>query len=178
VAAVKVQRGTTLVELLVVLALVGIMVVAAAQLITHSIGLLGATGRALRNPVMVHVNERIRRDIQEAAGLTAVEMIWSDQPLQIRTRSGGFVVYSVVNGSLVREVVSAAGDVADERVVLRGVTSWWWRSTAPSVVDVNIGHLISLPPENQASRVIGYERERRIENLRFATRGGWGGAQW
>ena len=172
------DRGTTLVELLIVLALIGIMIVAAAQLITHSIGLLGATGRALQNPVMVHVNERIRRDIQEAAGLTAVEMIWSDDPLEIRMHTGDVVVYAVVNGNLVRQVFSATGDVTDERVVLRGVTSWWWRSTAPSVVDVNIGHLISLPPENLASRVVGYEKERRIENLRFATRGGWGGAQW
>ena len=174
----KAHQGTTLVELLVVVALVGIMVIASAQLITHSIGLLGATGRAVRNPVMVHVNERVRRDLQEAAGLEAVEMIWSEDPLVIRTRAGGIVRYSVVEGSLVREVVSAAGETDDERVVLRGVTSWWWRSTAPSVVDINIGHLIHLPPEYQASRVVGYERERRTENLRFATRGGWGGAQW
>lgn len=172
------QRGTTLVELLVVLALVGIMVVAAAQLITHSIHLLGATGRAVRNPVMLHVNERLRRDLQEAAGLMAVEMIWSEDPLLIRTRNGGIVGYSVVDGGLVREVVSATGETVDDRVVLRGVTSWWWRSTAPSVVDINIGHLVHLPPEYQASRAVGYERERRIENLRFAARGGWGGAQW
>ena len=172
------QRGTSLAELLVVLALIGIMVVAAAQIITHSIRLLGATGRALSNPMMVHVNERIRRDIQEAAGLMAVEMVWSRDPLDIRTRSGGIVVYSVVNGNLVREVFSGAGEATDERVVLRGVTSWWWRSTAPSVVDVNIGHLVYLPPEYHASRKVGYETERQIENLRFAARGGWGGAQW
>jgi prepilin-type N-terminal cleavage/methylation domain-containing protein len=178
VAAVKSARGTTLVELLVVLALVGIMVVAAALLITHSIGLLGATGRAVRNPDMVHVNERIRRDIQEAESLAAVEMIWSDHPLEIRTHDSSLVVYSVENGNLVRSVMSAAGAVTDNRVVLRGVTSWWWRSTAPSVVDVNIGHLVYPPPEYQSSRIVGYGQERQIENLRFATRGGWGGSQW
>ncbi|MCJ7753319.1 MAG: prepilin-type N-terminal cleavage/methylation domain-containing protein, partial [Thermoanaerobaculales bacterium] len=97
------RHGTTLVELLVVLALVGIMVVAGAQLITHSIRLLGATGRAIRNPVMVHVNERIRRDVQEAAGLTAVELIWSEAPLEIRTLTGSIVRYWVVDGNLVRE---------------------------------------------------------------------------
>lgn len=172
------QEGTTLVELLVVVALVGIMVAGTAQLITHAIGLLGATGRAVRNPVMVHVNERIRRDIQEAAGLTAVEMIWSEAPLEIRTRTGGTVVYSVVDGNLVRAAVSAAGGTTDRRVVLRGVTSWWWRSTAPSVVDINVGHVIHLPPEKISSRVAGYDLERRIENLRFAVRGGWGGSQW
>lgn len=172
------RQGTTLVELLVVLALVGIMVVAGAQLITHSIRLLGATGRAIRNPVMVHVNERIRRDVQEAAGLTAVELIWSEEPLEILTRTGSIVRYSVIDSNLVRQEFSSADGTLDERVLLRGVTSWWWRSTAPSVVDINIGHLVHPPPEYNSSRVVGYKQERRVENLRFATRGGWGGQRW
>ncbi len=172
------RQGTTLVELLVVLALVSIMVVAGAQLITHSIGLLGATGRAVRNPIMVHVNERIRRDIQEAAGLAEVEMIWSEDPLEIRTHDGTVIRYSVVDGGLVRVVIAPGGLSVDERVLLRGVTSWWWRSTAPSVVDINLGRLVYPPPESISSRVIGYRQERRIENLRFTIRGGWGGAQW
>jgi len=172
------RRGTTLVELLVVLALVSIMVVAGAQLITHSIGLLGATGLAVRNPIMVNVNERIRRDVQEAAGLGVVELIWSEEPLEIHTRTGSTVRYSVVDGNLMREEVSAAGSSPEERVLLRGVTSWWWRSTAPAVIDINIGHLVHPPPESISSRVVGYKQERRIENLRFAMRGGWGGQRW
>jgi len=172
------RQGTTLVELLVVLALVGIMVVAGAQLITHSIGLLGAAGQAVRNPVMVHVNERIRRDIQEAAGLGTVEMTWSEEPLEIRTRTGSTVRYSVIDGDLVREEFAATGPSPDARILLRGVTSWWWRSTAPAVIDVNIGHLVHPPPESISSRVVGYKQERRIENLRFAMRGGWGGQRW
>jgi prepilin-type N-terminal cleavage/methylation domain-containing protein len=178
VAAVNSRQGTTLVELLVVLALVSIMVVAGAQLITHSVRLLGAAGRAVRNPVMVYVNERIRRDLQEAAGLTAVETVWSENPLEIRTRTGSIVRYSLFDGNLVREVVSPAGGSVDGRVLLRGATSWWWRSPAPSVVDINIGRLVHPPPESISSRVIGSKQERRIENLRFAIRGGWGGAQW
>jgi prepilin-type N-terminal cleavage/methylation domain-containing protein len=178
VAAVTSRQGTTLVELLVVLALVAIMVVAAAQLITHSIELLGATGRAVRNPIMVHVNERIRRDVQEAAGLTTVETIWTEDPLEIRTHDAKLIRYSVVDGSLVRAVVAAGGVPVEERVLLRGVTSWWWRSTAPSVVDINLGHLVYPPPESISSRVVGYGQERRTENLRFANRGGWGRAQW
>ena len=172
------SSGTTLVELLVVLALVSIMVVVAAELLGHSIGLLGATGRAVRNPLIVHVNDRIRRDIQEAAGIQAIETIWSEDPLEIRSRSNAIIRYEVVDGHLVRSSISPATGARDERVLLRGVTSWWWRSTAPAVVDINIGHLIHLPPEYQASRTVGYERERRIENLRFAMRGGWGGARW
>jgi len=57
-----------LVELLVVLALLSLMVVAASQLVIHSIQLLGATGRSVRNPVLVHVTNRLRNDVQEAAG--------------------------------------------------------------------------------------------------------------
>jgi prepilin-type N-terminal cleavage/methylation domain-containing protein len=172
------QRGTTLVELLVVLALVSIMVVVAAELLGHSIGLLGATGRAVRNPVVVHVNERIRRDIQEAASIQEIETIWSEDPLEIQSRSNSLIRYEVVDGNLVRSTFSPATGEGDARVLLRGVTSWWWRSTAPSVVDINIGHLVHPPPENLASRKVGYERERRIENLRFAMRGGWGGSRW
>ncbi len=172
------RQGTTLVELLVVLALVSIMVVAGAQLITHSIGLLGATGQAVRNPIMVHVNERIRRDVQEAAGLGVVELIWSEEPLEIRTRTGSTVRYSVIDGNLVREEFAPTGPSPEGRVLLRGVTSWWWRSTAPAVIDINIGHLVHPPPESISSRVVGYEQERRIENLRFAMRGGWGGQRW
>ena len=122
------ERGTTLVELLVVLALVGIMVVAAALLITHSIGLLGAAGRAVRNPDMVHVNERIRRDIQEAEGLAAVEMIWSDHPLEIRTHDSSLIMYSVcshrrfrrsgsrsmISSALITEATDAGGGAAEK----------------------------------------------------------------
>ena len=171
------NAGTTLVELLVVLALVGIMVVAAAELVSHSIALLGATGRAVGNPVMVTVTERIRRDIQEAASLEHVETVWSEAPLVLRSRSGSVIRYSRSGGDLLRESLESGGE-PDSRVVLRGVTSWWWRSTAPSLVDVNIGHLVHVPPEYRRSQAVGYERERRIENLRFAIRGGWSGASW
>jgi prepilin-type N-terminal cleavage/methylation domain-containing protein len=178
VAAVTSRQGTTLVELLVVLALVSIMIVAAAQLITHSVGLLGAAGRAVRNPIMVQVNERIRRDVQEGAGLTTVETTWTEDPLEIRTHDAKVIRYSVVDGNLVRTVIDGGGVSVEDRVLLRGVTSWWWRSTAPSVVDINIGHLVHPPPESISSRMVGYGQERRIDNLRFANRGGWGRAQW
>jgi prepilin-type N-terminal cleavage/methylation domain-containing protein len=61
------QRGTSLVELLVVLALLSVMVLVAAQLVVHSMQLLGATGRAVGNPLVVHVTSRLRHDVQEAA---------------------------------------------------------------------------------------------------------------
>ena len=172
------DRGTTLVELLVVLALMSVMVLVAAELVTQSIRLLGATGRAVRNPMLVHVETRLRNDIQEAGGLLAIEDIWSEEAIDLTTRIGGLIHFEVIDGNLLRRTITPGKEGFEERVLLRGVTSWWWRSPAPNVVDINIGYLISPPPEKQASREVGYEKERRIETLRFAIRGSGGGRQW
>jgi hypothetical protein len=167
-----------LVELLVVLALLSIMVLAAAQLVVHSIRLLGATGRSVRNPILVHVTNRLRNDVQEAAGVTAVEDIWTEDRLELTTRAGGLVRIGVENGSLVRRTVAPGSGTVEERVLLRGVETWWWRSPAPGVVDLNIGYLVNPETEHHAAREVGYGRERRKENLRFAIRAGDGGTRW
>lgn len=158
------------------LALLSLVVLVAAELVTHSIRLLGATGRAVRNPLTVQVNERLRRDVQEAAGVLTVEDVWSSGPLELRALNGDLIRYSVVGGELLRRTVNPGG--VDERVLVRGVTSWWWRSPAPGVVDLNYGILVGPPPERHAAVEPGFRRERRIENLRFAVRGAGGGRRW
>ena len=75
--------------LLPLLALLSVMVLAAAQLVIHSIQLLGATGRSVRNPILVHVTNRLRNDVQEAAGVVSVEDVWTEDPLVLTTRAGG-----------------------------------------------------------------------------------------
>jgi prepilin-type N-terminal cleavage/methylation domain-containing protein len=170
------HRGTTLLELLVVLALLSLVVLVAAELVTHSIRLLGATGRAVRNPLTVQVNERLRRDVQEAGGVLTVEDMWSSGPFELQARSGDMIQYRVVAGELLRRTVNPGG--VEERVLLRGVTSWWWRSPAPGVVDLNYGILVGPPPERHSAVEVGSGRERRIENLRFAVRGAGGGRRW
>jgi len=171
------QGGTTLVELLVVLALLSLMVLVAADLIVHSIKLLGAVGRAARNPLVVQVNERLRRDVQGAAWLLGGEEIWSEQPLVLRGQEGGRLRLALVNDELVRTSEAAGGGAAAEQVLLRGVTAWWWRSPSPGVVDISYTHLAAPPPESNASREPGFELERRTETLRLAIRGG-GGWRW
>jgi hypothetical protein len=175
---VKAPRGTSLVELLVVLALLSMMMLAAAQLVIHSIQLLGATGRSVRNPILVHVTNRLRNDVQEAAGVTAVEDIWTEDPLELTTRTGGVVRIGVEKGNLVRRTVAQGSGDIEERVLLRGVVSWWWRSPAPGVVDLNIGYLVNPETEHHTAREVGWTRERRKENLRFAIRGSGGGSNW
>lgn len=172
------SRGTSLVELLVVLALLSMMVLVAAELVTHSMQLLGATGRAVRNPLVVHVTARLRRDVQEAATIQHEAWSWSDEPLVLLRHDGSLVSILLEDGSLVRETATTPGALPDRRVILRGVTSWWWRSPIDDVVDVNIGYLVNPSPERSVSREPGYGLERRNENLRFAIRGGDGGTRW
>jgi prepilin-type N-terminal cleavage/methylation domain-containing protein len=61
------DHGTTLVELLIVLALLSVVVLVAAELVTHSLRLVGAVGRSVRNPLTVQVNERLRSSCGPAA---------------------------------------------------------------------------------------------------------------
>jgi prepilin-type N-terminal cleavage/methylation domain-containing protein len=178
VAALKYSRGTSLVELLVVLALLGIMVLVAADLVIHSVQLLGAVGRSVRNPILVHVVNRLRNDVQEAAGVMNPDTTWSEDQLVLTTRAGGLVRIAVEDGNLVRWTVAPVSGVVEERLLLRGVTSWWWRSPVPGVVDLNIGYLVNPAPERRVSRDPGYGLERRKENLRFAIRGSGGGTRW
>ena len=174
----KAHRGTSLVELLVVLALLSVMVLVGAQLVVHSMELLGATGRAVSNPLVVHVTSRLRHDVQEAAALQRHETVWSEEPLVLIKHDGTFVSIAREDGNLVRTQMAGLGAPPERRVILRGVTAWWWRNPVAGVVDLNITYLVNPAPERQASREVGYGLERRQENLRFAIRGGGGGTRW
>ena len=171
-------RGTSLVELLVVLALLSVMVLVGSQLVVHSMELLGATGRSVRNPLVVHVTSRLRHDVQEAAALQIQESVWSEGPLVLITHDGSFVIITHEGGDLVRTRAAGSGAPPERRVILRGVTGWWWRTPVEDVVDLNITYLVNPEPERQSSREAGYGLERRQENLRFAIRGGRGGTRW
>jgi hypothetical protein len=167
-----------LVELLVVLALLSVMILVGAQLVVHSMELLGATGRAVSNPLVVHVTSRLRHDVQEAAALQLQQEVWCEDPLILVNHDGSFTGIALENGNLVRTTAAGLGSPPESRVILRGVTGWWWRNPVEDVVDLNITYLVNPEPERQSSRDAGYGLERRQENLRFAIRGGGGGTRW
>jgi len=172
------ERGTSLVELLVVLVLIGLMVLVAADLVIHSVGLLGVTGRSVRNPLVVHLTTRLRNDVEGAAGIVTVGSVWSQDPLELWTQDGEIVRISLDDGRLLRQVWSPPNPLPDERVLLRGATAWWWQSPAPGVVDIRLGYMVNPEPEKHASRAVGWGRVRREERLRFAVRTAGGGVKW
>lgn len=172
------QRGTSLVELLVVLALLTTMVVAASQLVVHSMRLLETVGRSVRNPLVVHVTGRIRNDVQGALAVVDPDQVWVDGPLVLRTRDNRLLELAEAGGVLVRRTTTLDELVIEERVLLRGVTAWWWSSPEPGVVDLRIAYLVNPASEHAANPAARYAGERRTERLRFAIRGAGGGAGW
>jgi hypothetical protein len=88
------------------------------------------------------------------------------------------VTVAFEGGNLVRSKIGDVTAADEQRVILRGVTAWWWRSPVPGVVDINITYLVNPEPERRVSRDPGYGLERRKENLRFAIRGSGGGSSW
>jgi prepilin-type N-terminal cleavage/methylation domain-containing protein len=167
------HRGTTLVELLVVLALVSVMVLVAAQLVIHSVQLQGAVGMSIKNPLTSHVTGRLRNDIQGSMLVVEERDIWEDGPLVLKTRNSRLVSFRKVDDTLVRKTSMLDETVLEERVLMRGLTSWWWRCPVPGTVDLRYAYLINAGSESANARRAGYAGERRTEQLRFAIRG-WG----
>ncbi len=91
---------------------------------------------------------------------------------------GSLVHIWLEDGALVRATDGGPGGGAEERVLLRGVSSWWWRSPVTGVVDLNIGYLVNPEPEQQTARDAVSTLEHRQESLRFAIRGSGGGRRW
>ena len=176
--SLRTERGTSLAELLMDLLRLGLVFLVVADLVTHSMTPLGATGRSVRNPLTAHVIARLRGDIEDAAGLRSGALAWSRGPLELRTQDGTVVRLELDKGLLLRKTGGAVGPLLDEQILLRGVTAWWWKTPAPGVVDLRIGYLVHPDTEQHASRTVGFGRVRRTENLRFALRGGGGGTRW
>ncbi len=174
----KAERGTTLVELLVVLALLAAMVLLASELVVQSMRLLGTVGRSMRNPLVVHVTGRIRNDVQGALAVVKPVEEWEDGPLVLRTRDNRLLELDAAGGILVRRTTTLDELVIEERVLLRGVTAWWWRCPEKAVVDLRIAYLVNPGSERALTPAVGYGGERQTERLRFALRGAGGGARW
>ena len=77
----------------------------------------------------------------------------------------------MVNGNLMRRSMTPDGNLEDERLLLRGVTAWWWQNPNAGVVEFRLDYLVYPGSEAGTARVDDYTLERRTENFRFAIRG-------
>ncbi len=177
-AAVTTQRGATLIELMVALALLSSIAVLSAQLVIQSTRLIDTTARASRNPDLVIATEWIRRDLYEAVAVVGENLGWSEGPLVLMTQSGGWVALSPFEGRLVRTNAPPGSVLPDNRVLLRGVVGWRWRMNEGGAVQIALEAYANPDAHRNLTGAADFRLERRTERLTLALRGRPGGVAW
>ena len=171
------ERGMSLVELLVAVAILGGVAVLSAQLVIQSTKLMETSARASHNPDLVLATEWVRRELYEAVGVVGGTMGWSDAPLVCMTQSGGWVAIGLVEGRLVR-TSAPPGQPTEDRVILNGVEGWRWRVDDGAAVRIEITALANPHAHENLAGNATYRVDRRTERLVLALRGRQGGSSW
>lgn len=172
------ERGTTLVELMVSLALLSVVAVVTGQLVVQATRLTDRAARAAHNPSLGLAGEWLRRDVYEAATVVGGTAGWTDAPLVAVAQHGGWTVFAMVDGELVRTDAPPGSPTPDSRVLLRGVVGWRWRVDGSTSLRVEI-EVLANPGAHRDLTGMGFvEPERRTERLTLALRGRPGGRAW
>ncbi len=165
------QTGTSLIEVLVTMALVSIAVMAAGSLIVHSTQLQKSVILALGDPVAEQVVAWLRRDVHMAAGLQHASFSWTDHELALKNQDGTSVFYSIDGDTLIRADVDSKGAVTARRTLLRPIAEWRWRSPTANLVEIEV----TLP--FHGNPLVDTVETQRIRTV-LALRGGYGGRSW
>jgi hypothetical protein len=169
------ERGASVLELLVALALTLIVIVAAGQLVAEAVRVFEAAGLKVRSPSLTLAAATLRNHMQETRAVVGPPTIgWTDRPLQLLTSDGSRVQFSLERGALVRQTCDPLWRPTARRVLARGVTEWWWRFVNPHTVDVRLTALVAVGTGEHRRGPVA----RRTEIRRFAVRGAPGGRSW
>lgn len=127
--------GSTLIELLVALAVLAVGLLLAAGLLVQAYRMLAQSGIELRAPVEELAVARIRQDLQGATGLARPPLLpgWDRDRLALVTPDGEVIVYERQGDDLVRQVVGGG-----RNLVLPRLVSWRWLAVAPGLVSVEV----------------------------------------
>ena len=174
------QRGATLIELVVALALVSIVFMAAAPLVVQSARLFGAAGRTLADPDVDLIGAWLRRDVHRADSITSVQNSEEERPeFVLGMQDGTLVTWKLEGDSLVRMKESGEGEVLRRIVVLQRVRSWSWFA-AQGCLNVSLGVGAHIDPGKsvlfeEVEKTAG-ERSKTVDFC-FSLRGA-GGRSW
>jgi prepilin-type N-terminal cleavage/methylation domain-containing protein len=170
-----VKPGFTVIELMVSLVLTSVIMLVGFQLVAESITLFRNADRSVRIPPLALAMATVRRDIHNAAGVEALQTPgWQTLPLRLVAWDGQRVRLSLEGDALVRHHVDLLGGTSSRRVLMRGVTSWWWRFANTTTVDVRVTVLNQPDPMPSRRQMV----ERRTEVRRFVLRGTPNGLRW
>lgn len=190
-------RGFSLVELVIAMAVASVGLLLAAGILVQAYRMLGQTAVHARIPVADLAIQRLRADLQGAAGIVrgpggggarrgGEPAPWSRDRLTLLRPDGSGVRYETRRGRLVRSLVQVrrrgdrtGGDPG--RPVLDRVISWRWREVAPRLVTIEL--VLDRPGPGRGRIVDPVQRGRGRGELRtvrqtVALRGGGLGWGW
>jgi prepilin-type N-terminal cleavage/methylation domain-containing protein len=173
------QAGYSLVELLVALALLGVVVVVASGLFVELARLDAALARTARAPLLEPALARLRNDIQSAAAAGA-SPAWSSAPLVLLLEDGSRLRYRVEAGLLERHAAAGAGRPWRPAGRAVAVAGWRWRAASPRVlvVEIEAWSVRRAGEPAPAVRAAALSDATVRELLWIALRGGGGRRAW
>jgi prepilin-type N-terminal cleavage/methylation domain-containing protein len=174
------DRGSSLIELMVSLALISVAVLAAASLIVQSVRVFDSLGRSMSDPEAVIARSWMRKDVHSARSIESSTGIWSDHELVLATGDGGAVIYEQDGDRLLRRVIDRNSTETEDRTLLHGLVEWRWRVAGSRVIEVELVLPRHLDPATAALVSISQRRAEvslRRETLVLALRQG-GGSSW
>jgi prepilin-type N-terminal cleavage/methylation domain-containing protein len=176
------QRGFTLLEMVVALALFAVAMLLAGQLLGESRRLLVAGARKAQDPLATYVLLRLRSDVQAADRVAegAPQGEWSEEALELPGAvPGSLVAYERQGEELVRRFEDGA-DASGRQAWMSRVERFRWRRLGTKLVEVELvsrrapgfeDSRLSGRPETPAERV-------RVDRLVLAARGSGLGGGW
>ena len=164
--------GFTLLELVVALAIVGLVLLLAVQLLGEIHTVSVQWRRTLPDPVPEFAIQLLRTDIQRSRAILTPP---GNGPLGLGQPDGSAIYYDESLGRLLRTVVAADGSVQGVRVVMHGVTVWsWHNSLTPGLVEAQVLYRGHRNPGTRRYAGTGSLRDSGAEprslTLRFALR--------
>jgi prepilin-type N-terminal cleavage/methylation domain-containing protein len=132
------DAGYTLVEMLVVLAIAGLLAGAVGELLVQSNRVIVTVGAELRSPLVQPALARIRADLESASAPPEGSDEWIAGPLEFHTLQGEHLRYELVDRALIREELDPGGRTLRARTVVQGISVWKWMSLAPRLVGVRL----------------------------------------
>lgn len=170
------ERGFSFLEMLSVVALVGLVAMATGPLLEQSSRIIEGAGAATRQASPQVIGALLRADLEAGEVLPDAA---SPTALALRMPGGGSVLWELAGTRLVRLTRDAAGAPTGRPLVLPGARSWSWQQVSGELVEVRlVWREVALGPPPAVPDSARATPGQRTAVWRVARRGGQGGHSW